>query len=128
MAVIQHSAIPDGQRHEPKGISTASSGQVYVANGAGSGEWTTPGRVVQLTASLTPTLIGANTSVEQTFTVTGLQTSDKLLQVIKPTHTTNLGIVGFRIVGANSLGISFMHIGGAGLTPPAETYTILVWR
>ena len=42
MANIQHSAIPDGQRHEPKGISTATSGQVYVANGAASGAWSIP--------------------------------------------------------------------------------------
>ena len=36
---MQHRDIPDGQRHEPKGISTASAGQVYVANGNGSGAW-----------------------------------------------------------------------------------------
>jgi FlaG/FlaF family flagellin (archaellin) len=36
---MQHRDIPDGQRHEPKGISTASEGDVYVANGNGSGEW-----------------------------------------------------------------------------------------
>jgi hypothetical protein len=36
---IQHSAIPDNQRHEPKGISTASAGQVYLADGATSGVW-----------------------------------------------------------------------------------------
>jgi hypothetical protein len=36
---IQHASIPDGQRHEPKGISTATASQVYVANGATSGAW-----------------------------------------------------------------------------------------
>lgn len=36
---MQHRDIPDGQRHEPKGISTATEGQVYVANGNGSGSW-----------------------------------------------------------------------------------------
>jgi hypothetical protein len=36
---IQHANIPDGKIHEPKGISTASSGTVYVSNGAGSGVW-----------------------------------------------------------------------------------------
>ena len=36
---IQHSAIPDGQRHEPKGISTATASQLYVANGSTSGTW-----------------------------------------------------------------------------------------
>jgi hypothetical protein len=40
---IQHSAIPDGQRHEPKGISTATANQVYVANGSASGSWAKAG-------------------------------------------------------------------------------------
>lgn len=36
---MQHSAIPDGKRHEPKGISTAANKTVYLSNGAGSGSW-----------------------------------------------------------------------------------------
>lgn len=36
---IQHKDVPDAQRHEPKGISTATVDQVYVANGSGSGTW-----------------------------------------------------------------------------------------
>lgn len=43
MADIQHSAIPDGQRHEPKGISTAANKQVYIANGSASGAWSKVG-------------------------------------------------------------------------------------
>lgn len=39
MATIQHSSIPDGQRHEPKGISSATNKQVYVADGSASGAW-----------------------------------------------------------------------------------------
>lgn len=39
MATIQHASIPDGQRHEPKGISSATSKQVYVADGSASGAW-----------------------------------------------------------------------------------------
>jgi len=41
VATIQHASIPDGQIHEPKGISTATAGQLYIANGAGSGAWST---------------------------------------------------------------------------------------
>lgn len=37
---IQHKDAPDGERHEPKGVSTAASGEIYVANGSGSGTWT----------------------------------------------------------------------------------------
>jgi hypothetical protein len=36
---IQHNVITDPDIHEPKGVAAASSGQVYVANGSGSGAW-----------------------------------------------------------------------------------------
>jgi len=36
---IQHSDLPDELLHEPKGASTASAGQVYIANGSGSGSF-----------------------------------------------------------------------------------------
>jgi hypothetical protein len=34
-----HSNLTDPDIHEPKGISSAAAGTVYVANGAGSGRW-----------------------------------------------------------------------------------------
>lgn len=36
---IEHKDIPDAQLHEPKGAVSASSGEVYVSDGAGSGSW-----------------------------------------------------------------------------------------
>lgn len=36
---IQHSAIPDAQLHEPKGVAAAATGKSYIANGSGSGTW-----------------------------------------------------------------------------------------
>lgn len=36
---IEHKDIPEAQLHEPKGASTASANNVYVANGSGSGTW-----------------------------------------------------------------------------------------
>jgi len=41
MATIEHKNITEANLHEPKGVSTASSGEVYVADGAGSGDWST---------------------------------------------------------------------------------------
>ena len=35
----RHSTLTDPAIHEPKGISTATNGQVYAANGAGTGAW-----------------------------------------------------------------------------------------
>jgi|SRR3972149_3742396 len=42
MADTAHKNITGVDLHEPKGVSTASSGQVYTANGSGSGSWTMP--------------------------------------------------------------------------------------
>jgi len=39
VATIEHSTLSTGEIHEPKGAATASSGEVYVANGSGSGKW-----------------------------------------------------------------------------------------
>jgi len=40
MANVNHSTLTDPFLHEPKGVAAASSGDVYVANGSGSGAWT----------------------------------------------------------------------------------------
>lgn len=37
--MVEHSSITDPYLHEPKGISTAPAGHVYVADGDGSGAW-----------------------------------------------------------------------------------------
>lgn len=42
MADIQHSAITDPNIHEPKGVASAQAGQVYFADGSGSGDWMFP--------------------------------------------------------------------------------------
>lgn len=39
MANVNHSSLTDPYLHEPKGVAAASSGNVYVANGSGSGTW-----------------------------------------------------------------------------------------
>lgn len=55
---MQHVDITDPNIHEPKGISTATVGQVYIANGAGGGTWLAPSfgglKVVENTNSFTP--------------------------------------------------------------------------
>src|SRR6202043_200663 len=61
-----------------------------------------------LSATLTPAAVAANTSAEQTFTVTGLRVGD-LVQVNKPTQQAGLDIGGCRVVANNTLGITFMN-------------------
>lgn len=36
---VEHVDITDPYVHEPKGVSAANSGEIYVADGAGSGDW-----------------------------------------------------------------------------------------
>lgn len=57
----EHNVISDPDIHEPKGIASASDGEVYVANGAGSGAWTAPGgatfgemKVINNATTITP--------------------------------------------------------------------------
>lgn len=40
MANVEHASLTGASLHEPKGVAAASQGQVYVADGSGSGAWT----------------------------------------------------------------------------------------
>ena len=37
---VEHSTLTGSDLHEPKGTAAANTGQVYIANGSGSGTWT----------------------------------------------------------------------------------------
>lgn len=41
MANVAHSGLTAANLHEPKGAAAATANQLYLANGAGSGTWTT---------------------------------------------------------------------------------------
>jgi hypothetical protein len=124
MATINHKDIPDGERHEPKGVSTATAGQVYVASGSGSGTWLF--LISKITASLTPTAVTSNDSVAQVYTVTGITTSQTLLNVIPPSNTGDTVIGSARITGANEVTITWANVHNSSATPPAGTYTFVV--
>lgn len=77
-----------------------------------------------LTATLSPAAVAANTSAEQTFTVTGLQVGS-LVQVNKPTSQAGLDIGNARVVSNNVLGITFINTTASPITPTAsEVYNI----
>lgn len=48
---IEHDSIADGERHEPKGVSTAPANSIYVADGAGSGSWTATEGIITVNGS-----------------------------------------------------------------------------
>lgn len=91
------------------------------------------GTPMQLVAFYTPTLspsaVSANTTAEQTFIVAGLTTADKIIAVTKPMAQAGLGIVGWRVDGANTLAITFANNTGGSITPtPGEIYTVMAVR
>lgn len=57
MSTIQHASIPDNQLHEPKGIENALDGQIYVADGAGSGSWETLSFIIASSAYPVGTIV-----------------------------------------------------------------------
>jgi hypothetical protein len=75
------------------------------------------------TQTLTPSSVAANTTAEQTFTVTGL-VAGSVAWVNKPSWTNGIGIAGVRVSGANTLAITFSNSTGSAITPPAEAYLI----
>lgn len=73
--------------------------------------------------SLAPVSVAANTTAEQTFTVTGL-VAGSLAWVNKPSAQPGLGIVGVRVSAANTLAITYGNSSAAAITPATETYVI----
>lgn len=77
---------------------------------------------------LSPVSVAANTTAEQTFTVTGLIVGD-IAQVTKPTAQAGLGIVGSRVSAAGTLAITFSNNTASPIVPTAsEAYLVNITR
>lgn len=82
--------------------------------------------LVQLT--LSPAIVNANTTSEQTFTLPGLQIGDSVT-VSKPSYQAGLGIVNCRVSAKDTVAIEFMNNTGSGITPTAsEVYVFEINR
>lgn len=82
-----------------------------------------------LSASLTPagTALGPLTAA-QTFTVSGLRTTDQIIKVTPPSTTAGLAIVGASVSAANTLELVFGNFSTGPLTSASGTYNITVFR
>ncbi len=79
--------------------------------------------LVNYTQSLAPVSVAANTTAEQTFTVTGL-VAGSMAWVNKPSATPGLGIVGVRVSAVNTLAITYENVTALAIVPPTESYVI----
>lgn len=100
---------------EAAGVLTIAGGQVSV-----------PGTMFapSLTPAATAAAIG---TTEQTFTVTGLATADRVY-VNGPAPTSLCPMVHARVSAANSLTLAFSTLTAAACTPAAGTYNIVALR
>lgn len=74
-------------------------------------------------AVLSPAIVAANTTAEQTFTTDagpGSLKTDMQISVSKPTAQAGLGIVNVRVVSTTQVAITFVNDTAAGITPTAS--------
>jgi hypothetical protein len=82
-----------------------------------------------VSVTLSPAIVAANTTAEQTFTVPGVRASDKVMGISKPTAQAGLGIVGWRVSADSTVGITFSNNTGSGITPTAaQSYDFQLLR
>lgn len=74
-----------------------------------------------------PASVSANTSAEQTVTVTGLSTTD-IVFINKPTTDAGLIIGGCRVSAADTLAVTFGNLTGLAINPGSEAYVITAIR
>jgi len=79
--------------------------------------------LVLYSQTFAPVSVAANTTAEQTFTVTGLVVGSAVW-INKPSWQTGLGIVGCRVSAANTLAITFANLTSAAIVPNSETYLV----
>jgi hypothetical protein len=125
---MQHKTIPDAELHEVKGAASATTGQILEAQGDGTAEFVT--RFLKVQAALTPSLVGAHTTVSQAFSVSGvLSASDTVVQVVKPTDQAGLSIGNVRVTANNQITLQFVNSTNSAITPTAaETYSFIIHR
>lgn len=79
--------------------------------------------------SLDVASVAANTTAEQTFTLTGARAAtDVVLAVNKPSLSAGLGVVNARISADDTLAITFANVTGSPIDPGAESYLVVIGR
>lgn len=85
-------------------------------------------QLTEFQPTINPAAVGANATSEQTFTVTGVKADDVVLTINKPTHTSGVGIVGYRVSADDTIAITFMNTTAGSVDPPSETYKVIILR
>jgi hypothetical protein len=88
-------------------------------------------QLLKLTAAITPASVAAQSCTEQSFTVSGVSTTDMLLAASQPSSSSpgaNIAIGGWRVSAANTVAIQFCNPSRSSSTPVPGTYTFALMR
>ena len=122
--MAEHSTLTGSNLHEPKGAASASSGEVYVANGSGSGAWTD--RTVGQTYTLTAVIADVSTAETVYVPVPYAGTVAKVVTTLEGAIATADDTITVTNVGTGSMGtITITQSGSAAgdidtLTPASN--------
>jgi len=112
MANVNHSSLTDPLIHEPKGVASASVGKVYVANGSGSGTWTSKETLVGETLTGHIDNISAASTVHIPIPFAG--TISKVVTVLETAISSANAILTVKNAAAASMGtITVTHASSA---------------
>lgn len=104
-------------------FSGVASDSVKIGNASG-----TPLTQVRVySQTITPASVASAVVAEQTFTVTGLTTADKVI-VNAAAIANATGIAGVRVSAADTLAVRFVNPTAGALTPTAGTWAIIAFR
>jgi hypothetical protein len=82
--------------------------------------------------TLTPAQVAADTFSAQSFTVTGIQTNDKIISISAASSISStegqVTIASYRVSAANTILIVFENEHTAAVTPTSQVYTFIVLR
>lgn len=120
MADIEHKNIADANLHEPKGVAGASSGTVYVADGLGSGAWTTLASLTKVTLCFYWDVATDGTDVYVTSPIAGDVTRIDI--VSQDTATTGTSNILFDINGVGITG-GTVTLSGSEVAGDVDTAT-----
>lgn len=83
------------------------------------------GTLTKYQHTLTTGSVGATTTLETTSTVTGILAAD-VIAVNKPAAQTGLGIAGYRVTAADTIGVNYTVISSGAITPTStDAYDII---
>ena len=89
------------------------------------GEGTQLTEITVYTPTIDPASVAANTVVEETFTVTGLATTDTVF--VNPGVAT-IGVAGARVTAADTLGLTFVNPTASAINAASSTYRVVAIR